>query len=95
MGHFQSTPVPLDHAVRRRIVRCLHRRERKLSSEELATELRASISSVDYHADVLARSGMISPNSGAAKDRRWSSTVSASAPVLELLKASQAADEAW
>jgi Helix-turn-helix domain len=86
-------PTPLDHRVRRRILRFLHTDFGKHSVNDVARELRLDVSEVRYHGAILAGWRKVSQIEGPDGDL-LESLVTEDPEVIALLIATKAEDEA-
>jgi hypothetical protein len=86
-------PTPLDHGVRRRILRFLHTDFGKHSINDIARELRLDASEVRYHGAILARWKKVRQIEGPDGDL-LESLVAEDPEVIALLIATRAEDEA-
>jgi len=92
----EQHPVPLDHRVRRRILRRLHEVDDACSAGKLSTDLKLKLPETLYHAGVLAKYGKIE-ESRSRVDRastRFESSVADDSEVIALLVSTEAEDEA-
>jgi hypothetical protein len=84
--------IPLDHRVRRRILRQLHSDFSQHSIDDLARELCLNTSEIGYHGEVLARWKTVSRIEG-PNGFLLESLVAEDPEVIRLLMATKAGDE--
>jgi predicted ArsR family transcriptional regulator len=88
----QKPAVPLDHPVRRRILRGLHTDLGRRPIDDLARELRLDADQARYHAEVLARWRTVRQSEGSA-GVHVESLVAEMPEVIALLVSTRAEDE--
>ncbi|HKI86153.1 MAG TPA: hypothetical protein VKA53_05370 [Thermoanaerobaculia bacterium] len=89
----REPPDPLEHCVRRRILRCLHRDFAAHTTEELAASVGIDRDDVLYHCRVLAKWGTVKRYEGPS-GFLVESLVADDPEVLFLLHATEVEDEA-
>jgi predicted ArsR family transcriptional regulator len=93
VGAVTGTPdKPLDHRVRRCILRCL-REHGPLTAVEIATELGRESNEVIYHLRVLTEHGLVEEDETKA-EITYEARIAEKAKVIELLISTRAEDEA-
>ena len=96
VGAVIDTPTtPLDHRLRRRLLRCLHGRG-ALTPAEISTELARESNEVLYHLRILVEFGMVREKQRGIRkvETSFESTIAGDASVIELLLTTRAEDEA-
>jgi DNA-binding transcriptional ArsR family regulator len=91
-----ATPAtPLDHRLRRCILRCLNG-SGPLTPAEISTELTRELSEIVYHLRVLAEYEMVSEKQRGIRkvETSFESQISDDAEIVELLISTRAEDEA-
>jgi len=88
-------PVPLDHRVRRRILRRLHEVRDTCTAGELSTDLEMELTEVVYHARVLTKYEKVKECRRGVDlaNTRFESTVADDPNVIALLISTAAEDE--
>jgi DNA-binding transcriptional ArsR family regulator len=88
-------PVPLDHRVRRQILRRLHEVGGNMTAVELSAYLKLELPEILYHARILAKYKAVeeSQGVGAPATKHFRSTVAADPDVITLLASTKAEDE--
>jgi DNA-binding transcriptional ArsR family regulator len=89
-------PIPLDHRVRRRILRRLNEFTGPHTAINLSTDLRLKLPEILYHAGVLAKYEKVAENRKGVDraDTRFESMVADDSEVIALLVSTEADDEA-
>ena len=90
----ERPPVPLDHRIRRRILRRLHIRG-ACTSSELSTNLKLELTKISYHAQVLGEYDNVTEHRRGVDraNTRFESKVADNPEVIALLAATEAEDE--
>jgi DNA-binding transcriptional ArsR family regulator len=96
VGAVTGTPAtPLDHRVRRCVLRCLHG-SGPLTPAEITRKLRLELKEALYHLDVLAEYGLTRERQrgGRRVETSFESQIADDDEIIELLVATRAEDEA-
>lgn len=86
---------PLDHRMRRCILRCLNGAG-PLTPDEISTELARETNEIVYHLRILAEYGMVREKHGGTREveASYEATIAGDAGIIELLLTTRAEDEA-
>jgi len=91
-----GTPTtPLDHRIRRCILRCLHGRD-PLTPAEISSKISRQLNEVVYHLRVLAEHGMVREKQRGIRrvETSFESRIAEDAETIELLVSTRDEDEA-